>query len=130
MGTVKNNRKSSDKEIVCCRIVGNIRRKRIEKCEILGLASAAVICMLLICTVSYSSIKVQANTGFKYYTSVTVESGDTLWSIADRYIDYGHYTDKAIYIAEIESINHLDANEILLAGKVLIVPYYSAEYVR
>lgn len=105
------------------------RRERRQKRLALLLTSAAVLCLILICTVSYSSIRAQANTGFKYYTGVTVESGETLWGIADRYIDYGYYKDKEAYIAEIESINHLDAESVLQAGRLLVVPYYSTEYI-
>lgn len=101
-----------------------------KKCLTFGFASAAVVCMLLICTLSYCSINVQANSGFKYYTSVTVEHGETLWSIADRYIDYEHYVDKNEYISEIESINHFDAGETLYVGQLIVVPYYSAEYIQ
>jgi len=109
--------------------IRRLRRVRRQKCLTVGLALAVVICMILICAVSYSSIKVQANTGFKYYTGITVESGETLWSIADRYIDYNYYEDKASYIAEVENINHLDADDILLTGQFLVVPYYSMEYI-
>lgn len=101
-----------------------------KKCLTIGFASAAVICMFMVCTLSYCSINVQANSGFKYFTSVTVEQGETLWSIADRYIDYDYYTDKNAYISEVENINHIDAGETLFAGKLIIVPYYSVEYVR
>ena len=111
------------------RRVQQLRRERLQKCMTLGLTLAAVLCMILICTISYSSIRVQANTGFKYYTSVTVESGETLWGIADRYIDYDHYEDKDTYIAEIKKINHLDTDSTLRAGQFLVVPYYSAEYI-
>lgn len=100
-----------------------------QKIVTIGLILAVITCMILICTLSYSSIKAQANTGFKYYTGVIVENGETLWSIADRYIDYEHYKDKAAYIAEVEQINHMDAEETLLTGQLLIVPYYSAEFV-
>lgn len=111
------------------RRVQRLRRERLQKCLTFGLASTAVFCMILICTVSYGSIRAQANTGFKYYTGVTVESGETLWGIADRYIDYDHYEDKDAYIAEIEKINHLDTDGTLWAGQLLVVPYYSAEYI-
>lgn len=111
------------------RRVQRLKRERLQKCLIFALTSAAVLCMFLICSVSYSSIRAQANTGFKYYTSVTVESGETLWGISDRYIDYEHYEDKDAYIAEVTGINHLDPNGMLQAGQLLIVPYYSEEYI-
>ncbi len=101
-----------------------------QKCLSAGLAIAALICMVTICTISYSSIRTQANTGFKYYTCITVQSGETLWSIADRYIDYGHYESKDTYIKEVENINHLNNRDSLLVGQSLVVPYYSAEFIQ
>lgn len=93
------------------------------------------ICLIFICTVSYHSIKSSANTGndelnFKYYTSIMVAYGDTLWELADEYIDYNEYKDKEAYIAEVKNINHLDADSDIKAGQYLIVPYYSNEFVR
>lgn len=110
------------------RRVQRLRRERMRKCLTGCLTLAVIVCVILICTVSYGSIRAQANTGFKYYTCITVEEGDTFWSIASQYIDPDYYEDLGSYIAEVENINHLDACETLLAGQRLIVPYYSAEY--
>jgi cell division protein YceG involved in septum cleavage len=62
---------------------------------------------------------------YKYYTSVRVEKGDTLWSVADKYMDASQ-TDKASYIREISELNHLSDDEIR-AGEYLVVAYYSTE---
>ncbi|MCM1063654.1 MAG: LysM peptidoglycan-binding domain-containing protein [Eubacterium sp.] len=117
----------TDRERKRDRRVRRLKKERRQKCLTAGLALAVIACMLLICAVSYNSITVQANTGFKYYAGITVESGETLWSIADRYIDCEHYADKDTYIAEVESINHLDEGETLFAGQFLVIPYYSRE---
>lgn len=130
MGADNTLREITDRKWRHDRRTRRIRKEYRQKCLTVGLAAAVIICMILICTVSYSAINAQANTGFKYYTGVTVESGETLWSIADRYIDYEHYKDKDAYIAELGNINHLDTDAALLAGQFLIVPYYSAEYVQ
>jgi len=94
----------------------------------------ATICLIMVCAVSYHSIKSSANTGdeifFKYYTSVTVSYGDTLWALADDYIDYNQYEDKETYLAEVKNINHLDENLNITAGQSLILPYYSNEFVK
>lgn len=129
MKVQKSIQEMTDRELKSYRRALRLKRERQRKCMTFGLTLSAVFCMVIICTISYGSIKTQANNGFKYYTSVTVESGDTLWDIADQYIDHEHYEDKNAYIAEIERINHLDADEMLLTGRRLIVPYYSAEYV-
>lgn len=119
---------NQDRELRQRRRVQHLRRERMRKCLAGSLTLAVIICMILICTVAYGSIRVQANTGYKYYTCITVEEGETFWSIASQYIDQAHYADVESYIAEVENINHLDACETLLTGQRLIVPYYSAEY--
>lgn len=90
-------------------------------------------CLVIVCAVSYHSIKTSANTGaeqisFKYYANVSVKQGETLWEIADDYIDYTQYRDKNTYIAEVKSINHLDEDGTVKAGQYLIVPYYSFDF--
>ncbi len=55
------------------------------------------------------------------YKSVYVKSGDTLWTIADLYMDES-YEDKADYIDEIREINHISGKS-LQAGSYIIVPY-------
>ncbi len=93
------------------------------------------ICLIMVCAVSYHSIKTNAHSGeeemyFKYYTNVTVSYGDTVWSISDEYIDYTQYQDKEAYIAEVRNINHLDEALSIKAGQNLILPYYSNEFVK
>lgn len=68
----------------------------------------------------------QAQTPCKYYTSVCLEEGDTLWGLADRYMteEYSGYSE---YIEEVCSINHLFPDDTIHAGQYLTVPYYSAE---
>ena len=61
----------------------------------------------------------------KYYESIRVESGDTLWNIADEYIT-GFNVEKQDYIAEVCQINGITEDQIH-AGDYIIVPYYSQE---
>ncbi len=61
----------------------------------------------------------------KYYTSVRVEAGDTLWTIADEYI-MDLNIDKTEYIAEICALNNINGDEIN-AGDYIVVSYYSKE---
>ena len=93
------------------------------------------VCLVLVCAVSYHAIQTSASIGaeewnFKYYTGITVEQGETLWDIADEYIDYNEYDNKLDYIAEVQSINHLKNEDAIRAGQHLIVPYYSNEFVN
>uniref|UniRef100_UPI0040569191 LysM peptidoglycan-binding domain-containing protein n=1 Tax=Acetatifactor sp. TaxID=1872090 RepID=UPI0040569191 len=95
----------------------------------------ATICLVMVCAISYHSIRTSANTGhedlsFKYYTNITVAYGDTVWDLADDYIDYSQYEDKESYLIEVKSINHLDEELNIRAGQNLILPYYSNEFVK
>ncbi len=57
----------------------------------------------------------------KYYTSIEIMPGDTLWDIAERYsVSYCSIND---YIAEVKSANNLTSDDIT-AGGYLVVPVY------
>ncbi|MDE7251515.1 MAG: LysM peptidoglycan-binding domain-containing protein [Acetatifactor sp.] len=110
-----------------------IRRRRERRVRFLFMVMA--VWSILICVVSYHSLTSSAKNDtadvmFKYYTSVTVEAGDNLWSIANQYVDYHQYKDKDTYIEEVCSINNLDDAAEIRAGQRLIVPYYSVEFVK
>ncbi|MCM1090645.1 MAG: LysM peptidoglycan-binding domain-containing protein [Butyrivibrio sp.] len=113
-----------------------IRRRRERRGRVLSLVMAMMaMWAILICVVSYHSLTSNAKNDeedimFKYYTSVTVEAGDSLWSVADRYVDYQQYKDKDSYIEEVCSINNLADAAGIRAGQRLVVPYYSAEFVK
>ena len=78
--------------------------------------------------VLHSSAGSEQEHKFKYYTSVVIEEGDTLWTIADQYMD-NSIQGKIAYINEVKSINHIHDGDRIIAGKMLIVPYYSTEYI-
>lgn len=61
----------------------------------------------------------------KYYVSIRVESGDTLWTIADKYVE-GFNLSKTNYIQEVCQINGISEDNIK-AGDHIVVPYYSQE---
>lgn len=63
---------------------------------------------------------------YKYYTSIQVEPGSSLWEIAREYAS-SEYEDLEDYIREVRQINHLDQDTIY-AGSYLCIPYYSSEY--
>lgn len=64
---------------------------------------------------------------YKYYKSVTINRGDSLWDYASEYCD-NHYDDYQDYINEVMSINCM-SEETLIAGCSIIIPYYSPEFV-
>lgn len=95
----------------------------------------ATICLIAVCVISYNSLRSSASAGsderfYKYYTGITVQYNDTLWNLADEYINYELYDSKQEYIEEVCSINRLENGNALVAGRKLIMPYYSAEYVK
>lgn len=63
---------------------------------------------------------------YKYFTSIQVKSGDTLYSIAREYADE-HYESVYAYMEEVCLTNHLLDTDIR-EGDYLIVPYYSTDF--
>lgn len=64
---------------------------------------------------------------YKYYTSIIIEEGDSLWSIAnENYTE--QFKSKKAYMKEIKEINGL-SDEHLISGQYLIIPYYSYEFI-
>ena len=54
------------------------------------------------------------------YDVVTVQSGDTLWSIAERHTESGQDVRKMIYT--IKALNDLDSTGEIAAGQELMIP--------
>lgn len=65
---------------------------------------------------------------YKYYKSVIVEDGDTLWNYACQYGDVQYYNSHSDYINEVIHINSLSEDKIT-SGQYLILPYYSSEFI-
>ena len=92
-----------------------------------------VVLILMICLttfsggiLAYAKEKETAQpTYYKYYTSIRVESGDTLWGIADRYLCDQAGSHEA-YIREVMQLNGLKSEDIR-TGECLTVFYYSTE---
>lgn len=108
-----------------------IRRKR-EMKKHMFMFLLGIICVLFL-SFSYQAIvsnadESVADVSYKYYTSIMIESGDTLWTLAEEYGDDIHYDSVSDYINEVMQINHLNTEQIN-AGEYLIVPYYSTEFV-
>lgn len=87
------------------------------------------ICLVSAVVVTYGSFISLAkgnnkdNGVHKYYTSIQIQSGDTLWELANDYIttEYASIND---YIKEIKYLNALDSDQIH-EGQYLTMPYYS-----
>ncbi|MBQ8814304.1 MAG: LysM peptidoglycan-binding domain-containing protein [Lachnospiraceae bacterium] len=57
----------------------------------------------------------------RYYTSIRIEQGDTLWEISSRYKWDGQTTQG--YIDEVMEMNHLTSDQIT-AGQYIMIYYY------
>ncbi len=100
-----------------------VRRQRI-------LLAFAIIAVVFISVFLVMSLESRADTGdvrFKYYTSRTLSAGDSLYDIARKNCT-DEYKDIDTYINEVCSINHIADKDAVLAGRSIIVPYYSCEY--
>lgn len=103
------------------------RKKAVRKQKIiLGMITIFIISVIVLLG---SSIHAFANSNkdqtevHKYYKSIKVEAGDSLWDIADDYMSQSDMTKKE-YIEEICKINHINENDIH-AGDSIIVAYYT-----
>ena len=120
----------TDRELRAYRRVLRRRRElRMKICKALFMVALVIACVFCVQSVS-SKVYAAENQvpSYKYYTQITVESGDTMWSIAEAHIDYEHYDGIGDYIKEVCSINHCNADQ-LRSGQTLVVPYYSSEYI-
>lgn len=97
---------------------------RAQKCFL----AIATILIIAICAVFGGCIHVSATEGStkelqKYYTSIRVEAGDTLWDIAGEYAEDAGMTRQE-YIDEVCQLNGIEADEIY-AGEYIVVMYYA-----
>ena len=63
---------------------------------------------------------------YKYYTSITIQEGDSLWSIAEEY-KTEHYDSTQDYIDELVVLNNL-SSETIHAGQYLMIIYYDSVF--
>ena len=95
--------------------------------KMFGLTAVAFIAVVIILC---GTIHIFASSGDsrlynKYYTSVRVEEGDTVWSIADRYITDSQVSKRA-YVDEICRLNSLTDGNVR-SGDYIVVSYYSQD---
>lgn len=107
------------------------RREAVRNQRIVFMSIIVIGVFVIIGSVLFGTIKAQAASSapsYKYYTSVQIEKGDTLWEIAGNYIT-DEYKDMNAYIEEICSINHI-ADKDIHAGQYITIPYYSDAYLE
>lgn len=91
------------------------------------------VCLIITCSISLNGFRSNAKddsvkTSYKYYKSITIDNNDTLWSIAEEYMDKEHYDSVNDYINEVKNMNSLTSDEIQY-GEYLIIPYYDDTFV-
>ena len=65
---------------------------------------------------------------YKYTTMYRVCAGDTLTSIAERYMDEVHYSSVSEYVSEVRQMNQMYFSDEIKAGELISICYYSTEY--
>lgn len=108
------------------------RRRRQKQVRRNIIFAVFTIFAALLLTVIFLSFSTQANDRahrptYKYFRSIEISSGDTLWSIAKEYSNTAHYRNAKEYIDEVKKINSLTSDRII-TGQHIIVPYYSTEF--
>lgn len=103
-----------------------VKRRRVARRNrcIIMITAALMFCVIALVFVSNSNAQ-EEHENYKYYTSIQIQEGDSLWAIAQEYGSVAHI-DCHDYIAEVKEINHLQGDEIH-SGQYLTVPYYSAQ---
>lgn len=112
------------------RIIWNKRKEERRQAKLRKLAGKAlivlslIICVNIVFLVFYKPAKAkEEKTYYKYYTSYEIKPGDTLSSIADRFME--GYSSKSEYITELKETNKIHNQDKITAGKIIHVPYYS-----
>ena len=98
-------------------------RRTYGKKKLIGMCLVFIL-VFGFCTLCFGGVAASAQPEKKqaYYTSVTVEAGDSLWSLAQKYAP--EYSDLQEYVELLKSLNHLRQGDLILAGQKLIVVYY------
>lgn len=107
-----------------------IRRRRALRKHVLTFFMTLLL--IAACSTIFFSAKTRAQGNdeqilYKYYKSITVAAGDTLWNFADQYAEPSHYPDHQSYIDEVVRMNGL-TDEHITSGQHIVLPYYSNEF--
>ena len=100
-----------------------LRRKRSFLYAIVLLC--AVVLGMLWVTSDTASAGTQESVRHKYFTSIEIKEGTSLWEIAQEY-QTEEYDSTEDYIREVKKINHMKS-DVIYEGSYLCIPYYSSE---
>ena len=107
------------------RIVRNRRRRNRQLKQRLLISALVISLFIILAFFLYSSKSLASNSEplYKYYKSVQIHSGDTLYDLSSEYVNPS-MNDVDSFIAEVRYINNLDEDSCLYEGNYIIVPYY------
>lgn len=94
---------------------------------VLSIVVAVAVSAFMI-SFSTQASELERDAEYKYYKSIQIAKGDTLWSIAEKNMDKDHYKNISEYVKEVKTMNAIKSDSIV-AGSYIIVPYYSSEFV-
>lgn len=122
-------RRKSTQDIRSERRIRNNRIRRRREMRKNFILFVLTLCLIITTSVAVSSFRSNAKGDpaketYRYYKSITVSERDTLWSIAETYMDEMHYDSIQDYINDVMYINNLK-NDAIYADAHLIVPYYA-----
>ena len=110
------------------------RQKRMERTRQVKRQKMLVIIGVLVTMAlcSFFSVKAFANTdttkadsfGTKQYKSIMIYCGDTVDTIAEANYSF-QFSSARRLASEIRSINHISADEKLIPGNYLVIPYFA-----
>lgn len=105
------------------------RSKAIKKRKFQMFFSIMITIFFIIIGISAFSLKANANSKAhanecRYYKNYCIEPGDSLWSIAEKNMDYNHYDNIKEYALEIQHINKITGEKIT-NGTNIMIPYYA-----
>ncbi len=85
----------------------------------------SLVSLVMVGVTTHASVTYAKNDSLrvKRYTSLQVEEGDSLWSIAGEHLSE-EYRSMDQYILEVKRINHISGDEIH-SGAYLVIPYYT-----
>ena len=114
------------------RLYAKSKRNRtvyLKKMMILAAAFLAAVCLSIFAgrgLVSAHGNSKEDPVDYTYYTSIEVQEGDTLWSIAEEYMD-DNFESVESYVKHLEEINQLDSS-VIHEGRYLTVSYTDQEF--
>ncbi|MBR3642909.1 MAG: LysM peptidoglycan-binding domain-containing protein [Parasporobacterium sp.] len=101
-----------------------IKRERMILTVII--AALMIIASIMICGMHSRISASESGSVKKCYANMTVEKGDTLWSIAKDHTN-GSAKEIRTYINELRQINRIGVYESIRSGETLIIPVWVYE---